>query len=77
MRTLLFMLFVTTVKTQISTTKDAPQLRSVLPSKAPEDAGIQGKSDGLPGEEKKKHKVSIKLYAFVFMAGSRSRFSKH
>ena len=75
MRTLLFMLFVTTVETQISTTKDASQLRSVLPSKAPEDAGIQGKSNGLPGKEKK-HKVSIKIYAFVFMAGSRSSFSK-
>ena len=53
MRTLLFMLFVTTVETQISTTKDAPQLLSVLPSKAPEDAGIQGKSNGLPRKEKK------------------------
>lgn len=71
------MMFVTTVETQISTTKDASQLRSVLPSKAPEDAGIQGKSNGLPHKEKKKeHKVSIKLYAFVFMAGSRSSFSK-
>ena len=47
------MLFVTTVETQISTTKDAPQLLSVLPSKAPEDAGIQGKSNGLPRKEKK------------------------
>ncbi|CAH3140898.1 unnamed protein product [Porites evermanni] len=41
MRTLLFMLFVTTVETQISTTKDTPHLRSVLPWKAPEDAEIQ------------------------------------
>ena len=47
------MLFVTTVETQISTTKDTPQLRSVLPSKASEDAGIQGKSNGLPRKEKK------------------------
>ena len=58
------MLFVTTVETQISTTKDAPQLRSVLPSKAPEDAGIQGKSNGLPREEKKTQ-GKYKLYAFV------------
>jgi len=71
------MMFVTTVETQISTTKDAPQMRSVLPSKAPEDAGIQGKSNGHSAPQRKKQKVSIKLYAFVFMAGSRSSFSKH